>query len=120
MAAMLLGHWYLNTPTMQLDPLKKLLLLMAAAVVARAVLAGVGLGLELAGADLPQGEQLVFVVLRWLAGLLGTFLVVVMSWQVLKIPNTQSATGILYVGVITTFLGELSAQLLAHDSIYPL
>ena len=36
-----------------------------------------------------------------------------MSWQTLKIPNTQSATGILYVAVITTFLGELTAQLLS-------
>jgi hypothetical protein len=43
-----------------------------------------------------------------------------MAWKTLKIPNTQSATGILYVGVIGTFLGELTAMLLHLDTIYPL
>jgi len=43
-----------------------------------------------------------------------------MAWQTLKIPNTQSATGILYVGVMTTFLGELTAQLLSQDAAFPL
>src|SRR5437660_845195 len=33
--AMLLGHWYLNTPTMKLDPLRRLIVLLAAAVVVR-------------------------------------------------------------------------------------
>ena len=46
--------------------------------------------------------------LQWLAGILGTSLVAVMTWQTLKIPNTQSATGILYVGVIFVFLGEMA------------
>ena len=32
MAAMFLGHWYLNTPTMELAPLERLVLLMGAAV----------------------------------------------------------------------------------------
>ena len=44
----------------------------------------------------------------------------VMTWYTLKVPNTQSATGILYVAVITTFLGELSGQLLSATSGYPL
>jgi hypothetical protein len=46
----------------------------------------------------------------------GALAVVVMTWQTLKIPNTQSATGILYVGVIVTFLGELLALLLTTQS----
>ena len=36
-AAMFFGHWYLNTPTMELSPLRRLLFLMAAAVLARAI-----------------------------------------------------------------------------------
>jgi hypothetical protein len=35
-----------------------------------------------------------------------------MTWETLKIPNTQSATGILYAGVILVFVGELVSQLL--------
>ena len=41
-----------------------------------------------------------------------------MSWQTLKIPNTQSATGILYVAVITTFLGELTSLLLSAARLF--
>jgi hypothetical protein len=48
--------------------------------------------------------------IRWSAGLVGVLLVGIMAWQTLRIPNTQSATGILYVGVILAFLGELTAQ----------
>jgi hypothetical protein len=60
------------------------------------------------------------LALRWLAGFAGTLLLIGMTWQTLKIPNTQSATGMLYVAVITTFLGELTAQLLSAESSYPL
>ena len=44
--AMLLGHWYLNTPTMKLAPLLRLLLLLAAAVLLRVVVCGSGTWLE--------------------------------------------------------------------------
>ena len=119
MAAMLLGHWYLNTPSMQLAPLKRLVLLLAGAVALRALVSLVGLGLEVQSQGWPS-QHLAFVALRWLAGIPGTGVVTVMTWQTLKIPNTQSATGILYVGVITTFLGELTAQLLSSQTMYPL
>jgi hypothetical protein len=42
-----------------------------------------------------------------------------MAWQTAKIRSTQSATGILYVVVILTFLGELVGQvLLRNDLLY--
>ncbi len=120
MAAMLLGHWYLNTPTMRLDPLRRLIALMAVAVALRAVLCGCGLVLEWSTTGVPATDRVLFVALRWLAGVLGTWGVAWMAWQTLKIPNTQSATGLLYVAVITTFLGELTSQLLSADTLYPL
>ncbi|HUY31800.1 MAG TPA: hypothetical protein VMV69_03400 [Pirellulales bacterium] len=118
-AAMLLGHWYLNAPGMALAPLKRLVLAMFAAVVVRSALAALGLGLELTDVGFDRGRWL-FVALRWLAGLFGAGGVAVATWQTLKIPNTQSATGILYVGVIGTFLGELMSQLLSSETTYPL
>jgi len=42
-----------------------------------------------------------------------------MAWQTLKIPNTQSATGILYVAVITVFIGELTSLLLSGGTAFP-
>ncbi|HEY2839704.1 MAG TPA: hypothetical protein VGJ26_11165 [Pirellulales bacterium] len=121
MAAMLLGHWYLNAPGMALAPLRRLIALMLVAVVLRALVCGWGLEEELTSVGAPgKIGWALFVGVRWLAGLLATALLAVMSWQTLKIPNTQSATGILYVAVITTFLGELASGLLSAEASYPL
>ncbi|MEX2112696.1 MAG: hypothetical protein WD845_05890 [Pirellulales bacterium] len=112
MAAMFLGHWYLNSPTMAIGPLQRLVVLMAAAVAIRAIVAGADLAL-LVSDGWPSTSTWLFLALRWLAGIVGALMLALMTWQTLKIPNTQSATGILYVGVIVTFIGELLALLLA-------
>lgn len=119
-AAMLLGHWYLNSPGMRLAPLQRLTLLVVVAIVLRAVLSGWGLGLELASAPPPALRWWLMLSLRWLAGFVAMLLVAWMTWQTLKIPNTQSATGILYVGILAVFLGELTAQLLSQEGHFPL
>jgi hypothetical protein len=117
LGAMFLGHWYLNTPTMELAPLRRLVVLVMAATIARAVVCGAGLVLQVEHGPAPT---IAFVALRWLAGLIGVAALAVMTWQTLKIPNTQSATGILYVAVIGVFIGELTSQLLSAHAIYPL
>ena len=117
LTAMLLGHWYLNTPTMQLAPLRTLIGLMVGAIVVRAILCAIGL-IAASSEPLPQSAWL-FLSLRWLSGIVGTTVMAVMAWQTLKIPNTQSATGILYAAVILAFIGELTSQLLSVDTLYP-
>ena len=121
LAAMLLGHWYLNIPTMNLVPLRRLVRLLLVAVMFRSLICGTGLMLRFSetasfGAD---STTLAFLVLRWLSGLVGLAILAWMTWETLKIPNTQSATGILYVGVIVTFLGDLTSQLLSANLPYP-
>jgi len=118
MAAMLLGHWYLNAPGMELAPLKKLLLAMAIAVVAHAIVCGLGLGLEVARRPFSTQDWL-FLALRWSFGLAGVLILIWLAWQTLAIPNTQSATGILYVAVIGVFVGETMSLLLSAQSVYP-
>lgn len=121
LAAMLLGHWYLNTPTMKLGPLRRLILLMSGSLGWRTAVCGVALGLAWSGGNLPPGDTAGwFLLLRWLAGIVGVAVVALMAWLTLAIPNTQSATGILYVAVIVVFLGELTSQLLSVGSAYPL
>jgi len=120
LAAMFLGHWYLNTPTMQLAPLRRLVLSMQAAILARAAVCGIGLVALFLSAELPGTSFWAFVAFRWLAGLVGPLVLGWMTWVTLKIPNTQSATGILYAAVILTFIGELTSQLLARDAAFPL
>jgi hypothetical protein len=120
MAAMLLGHWYLNSPTMELAPLRRLIIAMGVAVCLQAVVSLLGLWGELASVSDVSTRWVLFVTLRWLFGLIGVAALAWMAWQTLKVPNTQSATGILYVAVIGTFVGETMALLLSRESFFPL
>jgi hypothetical protein len=133
--AMLLGHWYLNAPGMQVDALRRSIdqTLLVWGLLLTAVLAAVGWQVAFHGqADagwltrLGRGvvvaatgstgslDQTGFALLwlRWLAGLVGLPVLLVLSRKTLDIPNTQSATGILYVACLAVILGELTAQLL--------
>lgn len=118
--AMLLGHWYLNTPTMQLAPLKRLVIAIGVAVIARMLLGGVCATLESQREGVVTYTWYVFLSLRWLAGLVSVLAMAWLTWQTLKIPNTQSATGILYAGVILAFIGELTGQLMSLPGGWPL
>ncbi len=115
-AAMFLGHWYLNSPTMALEPLQRLVILMGAAICIRAAVEAVGLGQRLSESPWPSTEVWSFLALRWLSGLVGALALTIMAWKTLRIPNTQAATGILYVAVIVTFLGELTSLLMAAQA----
>ncbi len=112
--AMLLGHWYLNAPGMRIDALRRVidvaLVAWAARLVAAVAEAAPGLTAVLERSD---ATSLSLLALRWLAGLVGLPVLLVMSRKTLDIPNTQSATGILYVACLAAILGELTAQLLA-------
>jgi hypothetical protein len=122
-AAMLLGHWYLNAPTMKLDPLKRLVKLVGLSVALRAAvcLAGWSLLWQASPTFGPTGTGAVLLLsLRWLAGVVGVGMMAGLTWQTLKVPNTQSATGILYAGVILAFLGELTGQILSAQAPYPM
>ena len=99
--------------------LMTMLMMLMVAILARAALCALGLGLVAWHDKLPQGAFVFFIALRWLSGLVGTLILAVMTWETLKIPNTQSATGILYVAVICAFLGELTAQLLSVQTMFP-
>jgi hypothetical protein len=112
--AMLLGHWYLNAPGMRVDALRWAIDVALAAQAARLVfaLAAAAPGLASLG-ERSDATSLALLALRWLAGLVGLPVLLVMSRKTLDIPNTQSATGILYVACLAAILGELTAQLLA-------
>jgi hypothetical protein len=122
--AMLLGHAYLVAPNMSLAPLKQLLVVLAAALVVRGMLAGLAAALFWSGTGPADGGAtpvpfgLLFAV-RLLAGIIAPLVLVAMTWQTLKIRSTQSATGILYAAVAMVFLGELTAQWLAPSAGMP-
>ena len=114
---MLLGHWYLTAPTMSIDPLRRITVYYGIAGVVRLVLSAVALWLGWQA--LSGSTQFVWLALRWLAGILGPLLVTWMVVRILRYRNTQSATGVLFVGVILTFIGEATAALLYRELSIP-
>jgi hypothetical protein len=115
---MLLGHWYLTSPMMSLEPLKRMTQLWFAALVIRLALSSVAF----VQYDAPLHGSLIWtwMSLRWLAGILLPLLLAVMANRILRYRNTQAATGVLFAGVILVFLGEMAAALLDAEVHWPL
>lgn len=107
---MLLGHRYLTAPGMPLAPLIQLNACLGLAAIVRFVVSAIALALGIA--TLSQPIFWIWLSLRWLAGILGPMAVCVMVQRILRYRNTQAATGVLFVGVILTFIGELTADVL--------
>ena len=112
--AMLLGHWYLNAPGMRIDVLRRMIDLT---IVAWGLQLAVSLSVAVvrwmeASGGVADSATVALGSLRWLAGLIGLPILLWLSRKTLDIPNTQSATGILYVACVAAIVGELTAQLL--------
>lgn len=108
--AMLLGHWYLVTPKLATAPLQNAALIVVGAVALQllVVIATVARG-ELAGTT--QTGLVVAIGIRVGVGLLMTLGVALAAWWTARM-NTQSSTGLLYVGLGTAIAGEISARVL--------
>lgn len=117
MTGMLLGHWYLTAPTMSIAPLSRLNGFVGASAVLRLIVSAIAL--SYAGSQAFVGSHGLWLAMRWLAGILGPIIVSIMVWRILKYRNTQSATGVLFVGVILAFIGEMSAMLLSRELHLP-
>jgi hypothetical protein len=126
--AMVLGHWYLVVLDLPIHALKRLTLLLIAALALRTLVLGVALagpvhaGLEdaraiAAGAYDPDG---VFVWMRLLFGIAGPLSLLWFVWKTVEIRSTQSATGILYVQLFLVLAGELLAKYLRVAARLPL
>ena len=131
--AMILGHFYLIIPGLSIRPLIRLCRLLLVSLVMRLLLGGAvvltfgptatGLSDARATAHLWNGlsvdEGLVFWP-RLLAGLLAPLVLALLAWRTARIRSTQSATGILYVAVIFTTIGEFLGRFLFVTTGLPL
>jgi protein NrfD len=120
--AMILGHWYLIIPSMQVSHLQALVklhiasLVVRIAVVAAVVISGIamwqpGLGPNFR-AYITSIAGGVFFWQRVLFGLAGPAFLSYLTWETAKIRSTQSATGILYVDFFMVVVGEVLAKYL--------
>ena len=127
-SAMVLGHWYLVVHDLPITALRRLTVLLVAALVVRTVLVGFVLAGPVhaayedaralaAGLWSPDG---VFVWMRLLFGLLGPLSLLWFIWKTVEIRSTQSATGILYVQLFLVLAGELLAKYLRVAAGLPL
>lgn len=120
--AMLMGHSYLIAPAMTIAPLMRLLGALAISVILRIGLACLGLWWWTSNQPTSNlGTDVLFwLPVRWLLGLIAPLVLGWMAWETARIRSTQSATGILYVVVIVSFLGELTSMLLLERTKFPL
>ncbi|HUG91095.1 MAG TPA: hypothetical protein VML55_09690 [Planctomycetaceae bacterium] len=118
LAGMLLGHWHLTAPTMSLAPLERLAAVFGGTAVVRAVVAAACLWMAYHAIE--TSTHAVWLGLRWIAGIGAPLVLAVMVRRILRYRNTQAATGVLFVAVILTFIGEMTALLLERDLGRPL
>ncbi|MEA2710817.1 MAG: hypothetical protein QOF78_3418 [Phycisphaerales bacterium] len=113
---MLLGHAYLTASKMTIAPFRRLNLFVAAMLISRAVLAAA------ATVAMPRDVWMrdgLFILTRWLVGLLVPAVFVYMAHDCIKRRSTQSATGILYVAGVLIFVGEIIALYLVRSTALP-
>ncbi|MBU6424570.1 MAG: hypothetical protein KGJ98_03745 [Chloroflexota bacterium] len=118
-AAMLLGHWYLVTPKLSPLPLQRASLIVVAAIVLQGVVVAVTVAHgELVGA-LDTSSLAVAIGIRIGVGIVMTLALVVAAWWTARM-NTQSSTGLLYVGLGTALAGEVAARVLFYLTGVPI
>jgi len=119
--AMILGHWYLVIPSMQVSHLQSIVKVHIASMVVRIAVVGAAVFVAIATWEPGLGPSFrhyitsvagIFFWQRVLFGLAGPALLSYLTWETAKIQSTQSATGILYVDFFTVVVGEVLAKYL--------
>jgi protein NrfD len=125
--AMILGHWYLVLPSMEVSLLQSIVKFHIGATALRILVVASVVWWATTAADLPGPEFAryilsldgVFFWQRILFGLLGPVVLAYMTWETAKIRSTQSATGILYVDFFTVIVGEVLAKYILVTTSIP-
>lgn len=118
--AMLLGHWYLVQPKLSINELGRVCGALILLIIVRFIFGSVVIGNLLYDRSeaeiyryLLSSTSGIFVLMRWTWGLLAPLLLCYFVWVTVKMRSTQSATGILYVVVLSILTGETLSQYLA-------
>lgn len=126
--AMLLGHWYLVLPSMDVSLLQSIVKFHLGSTLARALSVGAVAWAAAATWDSLLAPSFfayvfsidgIFLWQRLLFGLIGPVVLAYMTWETAKLRSTQSATGILYVDLFMVIVGELVAKYLLLSAALP-
>lgn len=127
--AMILGHWYLVLPSMDVSLLQKIVKFHIGSTIVRIAVVGVAVYIAVVSLESGLGFNFqryvlsvagIFFWQRVLFGLLGPSVLAYLTWETAKIRSTQSATGILYVDFFTVMVGEILAKYLFLSTGVPL
>jgi protein NrfD len=126
--AMVLGHWYLVVPSLNVSHLQSIVKLHIGSLIVRVVVvtAAVIVALVSWQPGMVNFESYIlstrgiFFWQRVLFGLAGPAVLSYLTWETAKIQSTQSATGILYVDFFTVIVGEVLAKYLLLSTSVPL
>ena len=127
--AMILGHWYLVIPSLQVSHLQSIVKVHIASMVVRVVVVVAAIYVAIVSWQPGMGPSFrgyilsvsgIFFWQRVLFGLVGPALLSYLTWETAKIRSTQSATGILYVDFFTVVVGEVLAKYLLLATRVPL
>ena len=117
--AMILGHWYLVIPSLQVSHLQSIVRVHIVSMLARIAVVGAAVWLAIATSNADLGPSFrhyimsvdgIFFWQRVLFGLAGPAVLSYLTYETAKIRSTQSATGILYVDFFTVVVGEVLAK----------
>ena len=116
--AMVLGHWYLVVPSLDVAHLQSIVRLHIGSTVVRTVVVATAVMIAIVSWEpgVPNFERYMFSIdgiffwQRVAFGLAGPAVLSYMTWETAKIQSTQSATGILYVDFFTVIVGEVLAK----------
>ncbi len=118
--AMVLGHWYLTVPNLDVTHLRRLNRVTVGSIVVSIALVGLSCGFF--STTLNEGPSplfgpfgLFFLVTRVTTGLVLPLLFAGMAASALRFRNTRSATGILYASTVLVLIGT-AASISLQDS----
>jgi hypothetical protein len=124
---MLLGHWYLIDLGLSIEPLRRLFRYVVSVTVAQvaALSATVLLPLLTSGPAADAAQQLwhdhrALLAARLFLGPGATLGVAYLIHRTLAIPHTMAATGLFYVAILATMVGEMLGRLLLFRTSLPL
>lgn len=111
-AAMLLGHWYLVTPRLSPAPLRRMMWIHAAALVAQGI--AFGAALLLVGGDPVRGGIAWITWLRLGVGILLPIGITLLAYLASRAASLQASTGLLYIGLALVMAGSIAGVSLSY------
>lgn len=125
---MSLGHWYLIELGLSLEPFKRSFKFYAGTIVVHLATLVLGLLLLLVMGNEETRAHLstlwanhqTLLLMRFGLGPLASLGVAYMIWRTLQIPQTMAATGLFYVALLATIVGEFLGRFLLFRTSLPL